>query len=86
MYTVPYFYECLKTSYLFVMECVIYNHRIPKHNMQEDRCLKRIRSFFPGVKRPGREADHSPLRSAELEKAWIYTSTPSICLHGVVLN
>jgi hypothetical protein len=37
----------------------------------------------PGVKRPGRAADHSPLISAEVKKMWIYTSTR---LHGVVLN
>jgi hypothetical protein len=30
---------------------------------------------FPGVKRPGREADHSPPTSAEVKKIWIYTST-----------
>jgi hypothetical protein len=29
-----------------------------------------------GVKRPGREADHSPPASAEVKKTWIYTSTP----------
>jgi hypothetical protein len=29
-----------------------------------------------GVKRPGREADHSPPSSAEVNKAWRYTSTP----------
>jgi hypothetical protein len=28
------------------------------------------------VKRPGREADHSPPASAEVKKMWIYTSTP----------
>jgi hypothetical protein len=28
------------------------------------------------VKRPGREADHSPTTSAEIKKMWIYTSTP----------
>jgi hypothetical protein len=28
------------------------------------------------VKRPGREADHSPPSSAEIENAWSYTSTP----------
>jgi hypothetical protein len=27
------------------------------------------------VKRPGREADHSPPTSAEVKKTWIYTST-----------
>jgi hypothetical protein len=31
---------------------------------------------FPGVKRPGREADHSPPSSAEVKNAWRYTSTP----------
>jgi hypothetical protein len=40
----------------------------------------------PGVKRPGREADHSPPTSAEVKKTWIYTSSPSIRLHGVVIN
>jgi hypothetical protein len=38
-----------------------------------------------GVKRPGREVDHSPPTSAEVKKMWIYTSTP-VRLHGVVLN
>jgi hypothetical protein len=31
---------------------------------------------FPGVKRQGREADHSPPTNAEFKKMWIYTSTP----------
>jgi hypothetical protein len=39
--------------------------------------------WVPGVKRPGREADHSPPTSAEVKKTWIYTSTR---LHGVLLN
>jgi hypothetical protein len=30
---------------------------------------------FPGVKRQGREADHSPPTGAEVKKMWIYTST-----------
>jgi hypothetical protein len=29
-----------------------------------------------GVKRQGREADHSPVTSAEVKKTWTYTSTP----------
>jgi hypothetical protein len=33
-------------------------------------------AFSLGVKRPGREADHSPLSSAEVKNAWSYTSTP----------
>jgi hypothetical protein len=34
--------------------------------------------FFPGVKRQGREVDHSALTSTEVKKMWIYTSTPPI--------
>jgi hypothetical protein len=30
---------------------------------------------FPGVKRQGRETDHSPPVTAEVKKIWIYTST-----------
>jgi hypothetical protein len=33
-------------------------------------------ALSPGVKRQGREADHSPPPSAEVKKMWIYTSTP----------
>jgi hypothetical protein len=34
------------------------------------------RGSFPGVKRPGREADHSHPSSAEVKNAWSYTSIP----------
>jgi hypothetical protein len=33
-------------------------------------------SLSPGIKLPGREADHSPPTSAEVKETWIYTSTP----------
>jgi hypothetical protein len=36
--------------------------------------------LFLGVKRPGREADHSPPSSAEVRSAWSYTSTPQYVL------
>jgi hypothetical protein len=32
-------------------------------------------ALSPGVKRPGREADHSPPTSAEVKKMWMYSST-----------
>jgi hypothetical protein len=41
--------------------------------------------FLPGVKLPGREADHSPPTSADIKKIWLYMSTPTR-LHGVMLN
>jgi len=39
-----------------------------------------------GVKRPGCEANHSPPSSAVVENECIYTSTPTIRLHGVALS
>jgi hypothetical protein len=43
--------------------------------------------LFPwGLKRPGREADHSLPSGAEIKNALSYTSTPPIRLHGVVLS
>jgi hypothetical protein len=38
-----------------------------------------------GVKRPGRETDHSLPSSAEDKNAWSYTFTPLIRLHEVTL-
>jgi len=32
---------------------------------------------FPGIKRPGREAYHTPTSSAKIRNAWSYTSTRS---------
>jgi hypothetical protein len=34
-------------------------------------------ALTPEVKRQGREPDYSPPTSAEVNKMWIYTSTPS---------
>jgi hypothetical protein len=33
-------------------------------------------ALSPGVKQPGREADHSSATRAEVKKTWIYRSTP----------
>jgi hypothetical protein len=33
-------------------------------------------AILPGVKRQGREADHSPLSSAEVNNTWRHTCTP----------
>jgi len=43
-------------------------------------------ALITGIKRPGREADHSHPSSAQVKNAWRYTSTQLIIrLHGVVL-
>jgi hypothetical protein len=41
---------------------------------------------YLGVKQLVCEADHSPLSSTEVKNAWSCTSTPTICLHGMVLS
>jgi hypothetical protein len=41
---------------------------------------------FPGVKLAGRETEHLPPLSAEVNNAWSYTSIPPIYLRGVVLS
>jgi hypothetical protein len=42
-------------------------------------------AISPGVKRPGREADHSPPSSAEVKNAAAIPS-PLICLNDIVLD
>jgi hypothetical protein len=42
--------------------------------------------LYPGVKRSGREAGHTPPSSADVKNAWSYTSTLPIFLHSVILN
>jgi hypothetical protein len=38
------------------------------------------------VKQPGHEADHPPPSSAKVKIALIYTSTPPVCFHVVLLS
>jgi len=44
------------------------------------------RGSFPGGKAARHEADQSPPSSADVKNTWVYTSTPPIRLHGVVLE
>jgi hypothetical protein len=49
--------------------------------------IQRVPGALPvGIKRPGREAYHSPPSSAEVKNAWSYTSILPIRLHGEVLS
>jgi hypothetical protein len=36
---------------------------------------------FPGVKRPGNEAEHLPPSCAKVMKEWSYSSTPPVFLY-----
>jgi hypothetical protein len=44
------------------------------------------RAVSTGVKRQGRETDHSAPTNAEVKKMWIYYIYSPIRLHGVLLN
>jgi hypothetical protein len=46
--------------------------------------FKEYREAFQGVKRPQHDVDPSSLSKAEVKNKWSYTSTPLMCLHGVV--
>jgi hypothetical protein len=47
--------------------------------------LNGYRGSFPGVKRSGREVDHSCPSSAEIKNEWSYTSTASMTWTGTTL-
>jgi hypothetical protein len=64
-------------------------HRLKKNSLIKRHALASypmgIGSSFPGIKRSGREADHShPSRTEGKECG--YTSNPPICLYDVVLS
>jgi hypothetical protein len=40
--------------------------------------VNECRVTFPGIQRPGRDADHSPPSIAEVKNDWSYTSFPSV--------
>jgi hypothetical protein len=46
----------------------LWSNQLPMKWVPED--------LSPGVKRPGREADHTPQSSAEVKNAWNYASVP----------
>jgi hypothetical protein len=39
--------------------------------------------FPPGIKKPGREVDHSPPSNAEVKNDWRCTSASPICLYAM---
>jgi hypothetical protein len=42
------------------------------------------RLFFPGVKWPGRDVEHSPLSSVEVKERMELYATPPLGLHGLL--
>jgi len=57
---------------------------IPPLELPQPRIQWLPGALFPEVKRPGREAHHSPSSSAEFKNEWSYTTTTSpICFHGL---
>ena len=42
--------------------------------------------FFPRLKCPGCDVDHSPLSNAEVKNEWRYTSSPPICFRDMDMD
>jgi hypothetical protein len=65
-------------SILFIPELgkVLGNYKLHTVELQFIVLITPNGDSFPGVKPPGREADHSPPSSVEANNAWRYTSTP----------
>ena len=45
--------------------------------------LTGYRNSFPGIKRPGREVNHSPPSSFAVTNGWNRASVPQLCVHAV---
>ena len=45
--------------------------------------LTGYRNSFPGIKRPGREVNHSPPSSFAVKNGWNRASVPQLCVHAV---
>jgi hypothetical protein len=62
------------------------HHRVHTDSGAHEPPIQGVPGALPlEIKRPAREADHSPPSSAEVENSWSYTFTPKH-LHGVVLS
>jgi hypothetical protein len=58
--------------------------RPDRHCGQTSLVFRTYRGSFPGVKRPGREVNHSPQSSAEVKNNWGYNyKLLPIHVHGV---
>jgi hypothetical protein len=79
------FIETYEEGTLFVHYEILSQHYNEKLGPTQPPILLVPGVLSLGVKRPGREADHSPASSDEVKNAWSYTSTPQR-LHSVVLS
>jgi hypothetical protein len=60
---------------------------LPLCPLPTQRCVQWLLGVLTiRVEWPGCEADHLPPPSAEVKNVWMYTSTPPVCPHGMVLS
>jgi hypothetical protein len=70
------------------MKCSVFSDTVPHNFETNSGVLSASHSMVKGGVRgkpAGCEADHLPPTSVELKKTWIYTSTPPIRLHNLIL-
>jgi len=74
------FYHLLITWDVFLFPSHLRLHRLcVAHSL----LCTGYRDYFPGLRRPEHQVDHSPPPETEVKSEWSYTSTPPIRLHGV---
>jgi hypothetical protein len=74
---------------LFYLQLITtkFNEVLRKANSAFENIIQRaVELFFWGLEWPERQAYQSPPSSAEVGFTWSHGSTPSLRLHGVVLN
>jgi hypothetical protein len=73
--------SCLGRGKTFPFSTIVQMSFGPSHPT-----IQGIPGFFPGVKQPGREADHSLPSSTEMRNEWSYTATPTTRIQRVAGN
>jgi hypothetical protein len=65
---------------------LFFRHRVHTGSVPPPASYPMVTGYIsPGVKRPGREADHLIPYTAEITKAWSCTSTSPKTFHGAAL-